>query len=270
MDSILKNTNLVTAIHAALSAGKSIMAIYKNDIAVEFKSDNSPLTLADKEANTIINTYLKPIGIPIISEENIQLEYGIRKHWKQCWIVDPLDGTKEFIKRNGEFTVNIAFVESGQPSLGVIYIPASKTLYFADAIAKLAFKAELENHNTSLENVISKSKQIFPKGSPSQHITIIGSLSHMTKETQGFIEAAKRDFTKVTLLTKGSSLKFCWLAEGKAHIYPRFAPTMEWDTAAGHAICNAVDIDIISQVNHTPLRYNKADLYNPSFVAAKS
>ena len=139
--------NLKTAIQASLNAGKAIMDVYDSDFAVEVKDDKSPLTEADKRANDIINSFLIPTEIPIISEENKQTEYNERKHWNQCWIVDPVDGTKEFIKRNGEFTVNIALAEGGIPKLGVIYVPAIKTIYFADVENKLAFKSELNANN---------------------------------------------------------------------------------------------------------------------------
>ncbi len=130
--------NLKTAIEASLKAGEVIMQVYDTAFDVEIKDDNSPLTEADKKANDIINTFLKPTPIPIISEENKQIDYSIRKEWETCWIVDPVDGTKEFIKRNGEFTVNIALINNGKPELGVIYVPASKTLYFADVIKQEA------------------------------------------------------------------------------------------------------------------------------------
>lgn len=262
------NKNFEIAINAALEAGKKIMKVYDSVIEVEYKDDKSPLTLADKEANDVISRYLKPTNIPIISEENKQIDYTVRKEWKTCWIVDPVDGTKEFIKRNGEFTVNIALVSNGKPELGIIYMPASKILYYADVLKQQAYKAELESHDTDIETVLANSISLKTK-EIKQIVKVVGSRSHMTKETLAFVETLKSSGQNVEIVSKGSSLKFCLIAEGNANIYPRFAPTMEWDTAAGQAICSAVGVDVLSEDTKQPLRYNKENLINPWFVVSK-
>ncbi len=260
---------LEIAINASLEGGKAIMEIYKNDFDVEFKEDNSPLTLADQHCNEIINAYLTKTRFPIISEENKQLDYSERKRWETCWIVDPLDGTKEFVKRNGEFTVNIALVKNGKPELGVIYVPDTKILYYADVIRQEAFKIKLNSHDENIENIRKKAVKIHPAKEDKKQIRVVGSRSHMNDETLNFIESLKKNYHHVEIVSKGSSLKFCLIAEGDADIYPRFAPTMEWDTAAGQAICEAVGLKVISQQTNEPLLYNKQDLLNPWFLVSQ-
>ncbi|MTE27199.1 3'(2'),5'-bisphosphate nucleotidase CysQ [Winogradskyella ouciana] len=268
MINILENKKIMTAIKASLDAGKVIMQVYDTSFNVEIKDDKSPLTEADKKANEVINSYLIDTEIPIISEENKQIDYSIRKDWSTCWIVDPVDGTKEFIKRNGEFTVNIALVESGRPILGVIYVPTIKRLYFANVEEKNAYSADLTSHDSSIDTVGANAKPLKPKTS-SNSVEVVGSRSHMSQETLDFVENIRSSGKEVSIVSKGSSLKFCLVAEGKADVYPRFAPTMEWDTAAGQAICNAVGINVISQATKEPLLYNKENLLNPWFVASK-
>ncbi|WP_431134005.1 3'(2'),5'-bisphosphate nucleotidase CysQ [Psychroserpens mesophilus] len=262
--------NLQLAIKASLEAGKVIMEVYDTAFNVELKDDKSPLTEADKKANDVINSYLTATEIPIISEENKQTEYSVRKTWNTCWVVDPVDGTKEFIKRNGEFTVNIALVKEGSPLLGVIYVPATKVLYFADVSKNEGFKAELNAHQTGVEDILNIAKPLQPKKGNSNPVQVVGSRSHMSQETMDFMESLKGDGNQVEVVSKGSSLKFCLVAEGNADIYPRFAPTMEWDTAAGQAICNAVGIEVISKETHKPLLYNKQNLLNPWFLVSKT
>src|SRR5690554_1874152 len=155
--------HLLTAIEASLAAGKVIMDVYDTPFEVALKDDASPLTEADKQANAIINSFLLPTQIPIISEENKQTDYAVRKTWETCWVVDPVDGTKEFIKRNGEFTVNIALITNGKPLLGVIYVPATKTIYYADVESNKAFKADLTSHDVSVKQVLEVSQTIQPK-----------------------------------------------------------------------------------------------------------
>lgn len=262
------NEYLKTAIAASLEAGDAIMKIYDTPFDVELKDDNSPLTEADREANTIISAHLNTTKIPIISEESKQTDFQIRKHWTSCWVVDPVDGTKEFVKRNGEFTVNIALVTNQQPLLGVIYVPATKELYAADTSQGIAFKAQLRSHYTTVDEVLELSHPLRPTLHNTDSVRVVGSRSHMNQETIDFIELLKSKGKNIDIVSKGSSLKFCLLAEGQADIYPRFAPTMEWDTAAGQAICNAVGIDVISQQTNKPLLYNKEDLLNPWFLVS--
>lgn len=257
-----------TAIKAAIEAGREIMKIYiKEDFQVEKKSDDSPLTFADKKANDVINQRLLPTGIPIISEENKQLAYSERKLWEKCWIVDPLDGTKEFIKKNGEFTVNIAFIKNNRSIFGVIYVPAKKELYFGDVEQGKSYKSILpEEENFQLEE--SHLKEINPSVSGNR-IKVVGSRSHMNQFTIDYIEKLRNEYNKeIEIVSKGSSLKFCLLAEGEADVYPRFAPTMEWDTAAGQAICNAVGLKVIDQTTSSEMLYNREDLLNNYFLVS--
>ena len=258
------------AINAAIMSGAAIMKIYeKPSFELEIKDDNSPLTEADTVANAIINKHLVETGIPIISEENKNLDYQQRKHWDKCWIVDPLDGTKEFIKRNGEFTVNIALCQIGRPTLGVIYVPVSRELYYADVTEKMAFKTILDEESNLRTKLFAKDDQISINKTSEKLVRVVGSRSHMNQDTLDFILSLENEYEKVEVVSKGSSLKFCLVAEGKADFYPRFAPTMEWDTAAGHAICNAVGLKVISQQTNEELPYNKENLLNPYFLVSQ-
>lgn len=255
------NKNLEIAIHASINAGKEILKIYATDFSVVSKTDASPLTKADENANEVINSFLIPTGIPIISEENKQTDYSVRKKWNKCWMVDPLDGTKEFVKRNGEFTVNIALIENGKPTMGVIYVPVTKELYFN--FEKNAYKV-LQEEKKSLKEIIASA--IVLKPAPWQvPIKIVGSRSHLNEATNNYISELEKQHP-LEIVSKGSSLKFCLVAEGNAHVYPRFAPTMEWDTAAGQAICEAAGIFVIDQETQKPLAYNKENLLNPYFL----
>lgn len=257
---------LKTAIQASIAAGNSIMEIYHgNDFQIENKEDDSPLTIADRKANEIINEFLIPHNIPIISEENRQIDYEERKLWEQCWIVDPLDGTKEFIKKNDEFTVNIALVQKGKPQLGVIYAPALNTLYYGLVSDSRAFRFSISDENIDVDHILENSDEIKPATTVEQ-LKVVGSRSHMNEETKRFIENLKESHgDNIEIVSKGSSLKFCLVAEGEAHIYPRFAPTMEWDTAAGHAICESVGLKCIFKDSGEPMTYNREDLLNGHF-----
>ncbi|AVR46915.1 3'(2'),5'-bisphosphate nucleotidase [Christiangramia fulva] len=257
--------NLGIAIKAALDAGKEIMSIYNSgEFNVEEKGDNSPLTTADTASNVAINEYLKSTDIPIISEENKQTDYKERKNWKKCWIVDPLDGTKEFLKRNGEFTVNIALIEDKLPVMGVIYVPAQNLLYYADK--ENAYRQKVEADFNSFDH--SNSEKIGPK-KVTDKIQVVGSRSHMNEETRNYISILEKKYEKETeVVSKGSSLKFCLVAEGKADVYPRFAPTMEWDTAAGQAICKAVGLKVIDQKTGEEMLYNREKLLNNYFLVS--
>ena len=260
--------NLTVAVQAAIEAGKAIMDVYATNFDVEIKGDESPLTQADKNANQIINKYLLKTGIPIISEENKQLDFEARKAWDTCWIVDPLDGTKEFIKRNGEFTVNIALVTNGNPVLGVIYVPVSKTLYFTGADGSSSYKIVLGEEKVSDDYIFANATEIIPASTEDAVIKIVGSRSHLNDATTNFISEIEKS-NKVEIVSKGSSLKFCLVAEGQAHLYPRYAPTMEWDTAAGQAICQAAGVKVIDNTTQQALRYNKENLLNPYFLVTR-
>lgn len=255
---------LKTAIQAALLAGKEIMNIYNRDFEVEFKDDASPLTEADRAANTVIVNLLKQTPFPVISEENKQLPFEIRKNWQTCWIVDPLDGTKEFIKKNDEFTVNIALVTAGLPVMGVIFVPAVNQLYFAIVEEGRAFKVSTKE-KFNIKTVFENAELIQPQTHPFK-IRVVGSRSHMNESTLKFIEQLKNKGKEIEIVSRGSSLKFCLIAEGRADVYPRFAPTMEWDTAAGHAICKAVGVMVKDMETEYEMQYNKNNLLNNFFL----
>ncbi len=260
------SNHLEVAVNAAILSGKTIMEIYdKPNFDSRFKEDNSPLTEADLASNLIINSFLEKTDYPIISEENRNQDFSERKKWESCWIVDPLDGTKEFIKRNGEFTVNIALVKNGVPVLGVIYVPVSRELYYAATESGKAYKSNLDReHNIACE-LFDPKDIINPSKSDKEKLRVVGSRSHMNQDTLDFIADKKKTYDNIEVVSKGSSLKFCLVAEGKADIYPRFAPTMEWDTAAGQAICIAVGLQVISKDTGSDLTYNKENLLNPYF-----
>lgn len=254
-------------INSAIDAGLEILKIYNSDdFGVSYKEGDMPLTRADIAANIIIQKALEPTKIPIISEENKTVDYSVRKTWDKCWIVDPLDGTKEFIKKNGDFTVNIALVEKGRPVFGVIYVPVSNELYIGDVKANKSFLAYTSKSFLTLKELVSNYKEISPSKN-SDILYVVGSKSHMNDQTQDFIASLKENSEQeVEVVSRGSSLKFCLVASGKAHIYPRFAPTMEWDTAAGQAICEAVGLKVINIKTNLPLEYNRENLLNPHFV----
>jgi 3'(2'), 5'-bisphosphate nucleotidase len=257
-------------IKAALEAGKAILEIYEasGEIEVLTKDDNSPLTKADQASNEVINAYLSKTPFPVISEENKQTPYAERKLWTSCWIVDPLDGTKEFIKRNGEFTVNIALCKNGKPIFGVIYVPVSRELYYGDTSTRRAYKTVVGNDHQPFGPLFDSTDRIGPADKPTKVLRVVGSRSHMNRDTELFIKEMQSQFDEIEIVSKGSSLKFCMVAEGKAHVYPRFAPTMEWDTAAGSAIAEAVGLSVFNSNTEESLIYNKKDLLNPYFLVS--
>lgn len=260
---------LYIAVHAAIDAGKAIMDVYTDpeaDFGIELKADNSPLTNADKRAHAIIMAALSVTPFPVLSEEGKELPYAERSDWDTLWIVDPLDGTKEFIKRNGEFTVNIALVNEGDPILGVIYVPVRKELYFASDSFGAYKLTDIDSSNLPTMDEMRVSSRRLPMSTGHQGIVVVASRSHQTEETTTFIENLRKQGQPVTLISSGSSLKICLVADGSADIYPRFAPTMEWDTAAGHAIARASGCDVYHIDGKTPIRYNKKDLHNPWFI----
>ena len=263
------NNYLDISIRASIDAGKEILKIYENEFEIVEKEDKSPLTEADIASSNIINSYLETTEIPIIDEEIKNMEFSERKTWKTCWIVDPLDGTKEFIKRNGEFTVNIAIAEHGVPMFGVIYVPVSRELYYADVSKGKAYKTILNKDHEPSGSFFTNEDLIKPTPETEDLLRVVGSRSHMNDHTLNFIEEQKNNYKKIDIVSKGSSLKFCLVAEGRADIYPRFAPTMEWDTAAGHAICKAVGLSVISKETNEELLYNKSNLLNSYFVVRK-
>jgi 3'(2'), 5'-bisphosphate nucleotidase len=253
------------SIEAAIRAGEKTLEYFEKEISIGTKKDNSPLTIADLESNIIINKYLKSTGIPILSEENKIIPYKERKNWELFWMVDPLDGTKEFINKRPEYTVNIALIENNKPVIGVIYVPVQRILYYSTYESE-AFKV-IDVSSLSYKLLLKNSVKLPIKQKSEDKILIIASKSHMSVETNLFIEALKKYPGKFETISIGSSLKFCLMAEGFADIYPRFGPTMEWDTAAGQAIANSGNCHIINLENIKELKYNKQDLHNPSFIA---
>jgi len=245
------NTKDIVAI--AKEAGNAIMQIYSQDFEVEYKQDKSPLTLADKKANDIIENSLSQLSVnlPILSEEGKNIPYEQRKHWEYFWLVDPLDGTKEFIKKNDEFTVNIALIHKDAPVLGVVYAPALDVCYWAkqgDGAFKDGKRLPLKTENQR------------------ETYKIVASRSHMSTETQAFINNIDTD-KKKELVSIGSSLKICLVAEGEADIYPRLGPTMEWDTGAAHIVVIESGKNIFNFNRKGIINYNmKEHLVNPYFI----
>lgn len=241
----------------ALKAGETILAVYHQAGAFEvnLKSDDSPLTIADKRANKVICDGLIALApdIPIISEENKAIPYDIRKNFDCYWLVDPLDGTKEFIKRNGEFTVNIALVEDQKVVMGVVYAPCLEELYWAvKGAGAFMEKAGVE---TQLK------APTFAWTDPG--LKVVCSRSHLNEETQAFINRLQQ----AEIVATGSSLKFLIMAKGEAHAYPRLGPTMEWDTGAAQIILEEAGGHVINHETNEPLLYNKENLLNPYFIA---
>jgi 3'(2'), 5'-bisphosphate nucleotidase len=241
------------------------MKIYElDDHSVTIKKDLSPLTQADIASHNSIVSSLSASEIPVLSEEAAQIGYNDRKAWNRLWIVDPLDGTKEFINRNGEFTVNIALIENRIPVLGVIYVPVQQTVYYG-ARSKGSFKTEKVQETSTAEELVSKSEKL-PLHRTKRNYTIVGSRSHMNKETKDFINEIRRQKGEIEFISKGSSLKLCLVAEGSADCYPRYAPTMEWDIAAGHAICKYAGITVLDLISNKEMEYNRENLKNNWFM----
>ena len=261
---MLDQIDIQDIVKIAKDAGKAIMEIYNQDFGVEFKSDSTPLTIADRKANEIIVTALNQLpvnsflqqNIPILSEEGRKVPFDERKNWEYFWLIDPLDGTKEFVKKNGEFTINIALIYKDVPIIGVVYSPALNVCYWAKR-NEGAFK-----DGEKLPIKANRQRDVYK---------IVASRSHMSNETKDFIEAIDTDKEKV-IISIGSSLKICLVAEGEANIYPRLSPTMEWDTAAAHAIVNESNALFNKYIKNGPYQkhlYNKKNLLNDWFVVKK-
>jgi len=261
--------NLETAIEASIEAGNAILEIYEsNNFEIEIKDDNSPLTKADIRSNDIICKFLEKTKIPILSEEGKNISYDERKHWKELWIIDPIDGTKEFIKKNGEFTVNIALISNQKPILGVIYVPVTKELYFS-TVTNGSFKTVItDTQKTNIKDILENAKKL-PLVQVPKNFTVVTSRSHMSKETRDYVSSMEKKYGNVNLISKGSSLKICLVAEGKANCYPRFGPTMEWDTAAGQAISEHAGFSFIDWKTKKPMLYNRDNLLNNWFLVER-
>ena len=336
--------HLLTALSAAKSAGRAILEVYNRDFDVRYKDDRSPLTMADQRSHDIIVAQLSDQTgerLPILSEEGKDIPFEQRSRWEYFWLVDPLDGTKEFVKRNDEFTVNIALIYRNRPVLGVIYVPVKDSFYFAavdlgayrldngDILEIIAGKASVKEKTRWLQKILEcsvklpldplASEQIsqildhqtkpvrhvsenlpegpatFPlprsagekcqcesvcvcgqesilsnsRNSVNKPFIIVGSRSHSSKELEDFVEDMRKKYKQVEFISAGSSLKLCLVAEGRADIYPRLGPTMEWDTAAGQAIVEKAQGSVLNSETNEPLRYNKKNLLNSWFIVRK-
>jgi len=260
---MLNKIDLEVIVAIAKEAGDAIMEIYNQDFKIDYKDDKSPLTEADTKSNKIICEALEKAypEIPLLSEENKAETYEVRKNWEYFWLIDPIDGTKEFIKKNGEFTVNIALIHKDTPVLGVVYAPALKDIYKAkkgDGAFKNGQKLPLTVNET-----------------PEKSLSVVASKSHLSEETQAFIDEIAKSTESIEQVSKGSSLKLVMVAEGSADIYPRLAPTMEWDTAAADAVVResgkmTYQYNPTFKIQHStsliPVVYNKNNLLNPWFI----
>jgi 3'(2'), 5'-bisphosphate nucleotidase len=255
---------LEIALKAAIKAGIKTLEYFQRDNEITTKEDDSPLTLADLESNRIINEFLEPTGIPILSEENQMVSFNIRKSWKKFWLVDPLDGTKEFIKKRPEYTVNIALIDGNHPVLGVVYIPATGILYYGIKNTG-SYKTEIRAFS-SITAIRNESHFLPFKDGLRPKPLILVSRSHLSDDTKAVIDKIESAIGECSIEPFGSSLKFCLIAEGRADIYPRIGSTMEWDTAASHAIVEAAGCVIFQFPEKLPLIYNKENLLNPSFI----
>lgn len=251
------------ALEAALVAGKKTLQYYGDDFDVIVKNDNSPLTLADLESNRVINEYLNKTKIPILSEENKMISYEVRKNWSRYWLIDPLDGTKEFINKRTDYTINIALIEEGIPVLGVVYAPILELVYYGMQ-NQGSYKATV-SANVLPDPIKEKAYQL-KLTKPADKLRVVASRSHLSAETNQFIEKLKKYKSVGDMKSMGSSLKLCMIAEGSADIYPRLGPTMEWDTAASHAVVIYAGGSVVEMDNFQPLTYNKVDLHNPYFI----
>ena len=258
------------AINAALLGGAEILSVYTDaDFEVETKADDSPLTKADRLSHRTIVDRLssETPEIPVMSEEGADVPFSERGKWKRYWLVDPLDGTKEFIKRNGEFTVNVALIDGDRPVIGGIYIPVSDVLYHATTVDGAYKRGRASKHqDPDWSNVAGR----LPIGSgiDASTIRVVASRSHNSEETERFIDSLAAKYLNVETVSSGSSIKFCLVAEGAAEVYPRFGTTMEWDTAAGHCIAAGAGCTV-RRSEGGPLVYNKEDLRNPKFIVER-
>lgn len=253
--------NYTIALQAAIDASFVVMDYYDAGFESENKVDGSPVTEADKASSMLIHSRLQTTNIPIIGEEIINIDFSIRKNWTENWCVDPLDGTKEFIKKNGEFVINIAHIVQGKPVFGIIVSPVQKKILLGGTATGVyigSFDTTGKTYNW---------KQLHANSAINQPMVLVSSRSFHSPKTAEYVEKLREKYGSLTYLEKGSALKFFDLATGNADIYPRFAPTMEWDIAAGQAIMEALEGTIVAVETGKPLTYNKEELYNPFFVA---
>ena len=258
------------------AASKAVMGVYDHGgVAVTLKEDNSPLTEADRRSHDILVAGLQASGLPVLSEEGQSIAYEERRPWQRFWLVDPLDGTKEFISRNGEFTINVALVEATGPVFGIVAVPVSGTVYVG-ALGVGAFsRVESDGSQMDFQAWTQAARRLsgaaVPKPGSGENLRVVASRSHSNRETDDFIKNHYSAHEHIDIVSAGSSLKFCRVAEGRAHVYPRLGPTMEWDTAAGQALLEAAGGSVRLVANGAPtselLGYNRRQLRNPYFLA---
>ena len=261
---------LEIALKATLKAGEKIMQVYAKPFKVNYKEDDSPVTEADRKASKVIVEMLAVTQIPVISEEENIPAYEERKNAKRLWLVDPLDGTKEFVKKNGEFSVNIGLIENNFPLLGVVYMPVLREIYFASpeiGSYKMGHDVLTQNNveEFSLQQFMAHAKKL-PAQKPHKY-TVVASRSHLSKETFAHLQNLKYHKGETDIIYSGSSVKMCWVAEGRANEYPRYGRTMEWDTAAGQTIVENAGGQFLDIKTKERLSYNKPVLENPEFIA---
>lgn len=262
----ITNKLLITAWNAAVEAAAAIMQVYKGNYQIDYKNDHSPVTVADKLADEIIQHHLRTTGIPVISEESAMLPYDQRKDMNKLWIVDPLDGTKEFIRHSTDFTVNIGLIKNNTPILGVVIAPALQIGYWSTSEAG-AFKTTSINTFSFIDNLIKQGQPIQCAVSIHQPLRVTGTKSHMNRETELFFEKIKQLYPDTEFISVGSSLKFCKVAEGEADLYVRLSPINEWDTAAGDAMVRNAGGYCLYIENNQNLTYNKSHLLQEHFIA---
>lgn len=261
----MMNDILKSVVQISLQAGKATLEFYGKNMDIEKKEDNSPITKADKLSNSILINGLLSYNLPVLSEESDKLGYETRKKWNEYWLIDPLDGTKEFIKKSDEYTINVALIKGTFPVMGVVYAPAKDLLFYGQA-GYGSYKVEKAS-SVNLTGCFSDTiRKKLPIAYSNPIPVVVASKSHMNQETDYFIQQIKQYYTAVQTEHYGSSLKLCMIAEGSADIYPRMGPTMEWDTAASQAIVEAAGYNVVQYPGGTRLSYNKENLLNPFFI----
>lgn len=258
---------LSIAFGAGCEASEAIMKVYRTPFGYDDKADGSPITIADRRSNDIITEALEKTGLAVISEETRNAGYEERRHWEYYWLVDPLDGTKEFIGRNGEFCINIALMHHNEPLLGLIVAPTSDMAWWGVA-GQRAFRINALPLSGEIDaDLVLQHSTPLPRKPAENTIAVAVSRSHLEPQTLDLIDQMKKKKGEVILKEKGSALKFCDLIEGRSDLYARYSPTWEWDTAAGHALLLAHGGVLFHISKHIPLQYNKPELTNPGFIA---
>jgi 3'(2'), 5'-bisphosphate nucleotidase len=256
---VIKTGNRDLLVNLAKEAGEACMKYYRKDFNIDYKSDESPVTLADIEANQIIISGLSKTGIPVISEESENLCYDERKYLVEFWIVDPLDGTKQFVNGEDEFTVNIALIRNNQTVEGVVYAPAKSILYYG----LVGVGAEKLNLGTD------EKTKLLCNPEEGYSLNVVASKSHLNAQTLRFLSMLMEKYDNIDTVNSGSSLKFCAVAEGSANVYPRIGSIKEWDIAAGHAVLKAAGGNVISLFTGDEVIYNGENLQTPDYIALR-